>query len=466
MMNSLISGWLLILASSSSPSSPQTVEDVFTPEHRNMLVMQVEAAIANAQADHGVISRKVAREIGRTATLEYAPLDEVAAEYKIVRHRMVALLNVWRRSLSPEAQNALHFGATTVDIYDTVRILQVRESIGLLREDMLAVEALLVELAREYRDTPMIGRTLGQHALPITFGKKASVWAAANRRNIERLNDMECRLVTLGVFRGAVGTHLGLGPKGIEIENSVAESLGLGPVTPADWHGMRDVFGEYASVLSISSRTYSKIGEEIFFLQSTDIGEVYERRASTAISSSTMPHKRNPSRSEALIHWGRVIPAEANILMDDIANAFERDNTSRPNSTIEDLSVDAAEMMDDLESLLERLEVEPDRMAENLGRTDGMILAQRIVFALQEDVGKEAAEAHVTEAARASLTQGLSFRESLLADPEIGPYLTDNIDELLDPSTYLGLSAEQADETIAWLASTPATPVCGETSAR
>lgn len=456
-----LSGAMLFLSSVMLQTmAPSSIEEVFTPEYRNTLVMRVEAAIADAQADKGIISQQAAREINRKATLDYAPLDEITKEYKIVRHRMVALLNVWRRSLSPEAQNALHYGTTTVDIYDTVRILQIKETIGFLREDMLAVEAQLIELAEEHRDTPMVGRTLGQHALPITFGKKVSVWAAANRRNIERLNALECRLNTLGVFRGAVGTHLGIGPDGQEIEQQVANTLGLGPTHPADWHGMRDVFGEYAAILSISSRIYSAVGAEVFMLQMTDIGEVYERRPGTAISSSTMPHKRNPSRSEALIHWGRVLPATADILIDDIANTFERDNTSRPNSTIEDLSIDAETMMKDVSLLLDRLEIDEERMAENLEHTDGMILAQRLVFHLQDAVGKEVAETHVTMAARRALEKGTSFRQSLLEDPVIAPHLADDVDGLLDPKGYMGLAAEQVDATVAWLEARTANPGC------
>ena len=464
MMKSVsIALFLTLLAPSAMASEGQaTVEEVFDPTYRNGLVMQIEASIAEAQAKHGVISEKAAREIRRKASVRYAPLDDIAKENDIVHHRMVALLNVWRRSLSEEGQASLHFGATTVDIYDTVRILQIKDSIALMREEMLGIERKLIALAEAHRDTPMVGRTLGQHALPITLGKKVAVWAAANRRNIERLNDLECRLDELGVFRGAVGTHLGLGEHGIEIEREVSASLGLGPTSPADWHGMRDVFGEYAMTLALMSRTYAGIGEEVFRLQMTDIGEVYEDRPGTAISSSTMPHKRNPSRSESLIHYGRVIPAKAEILLDDVANVFERDNTSRPNRTIEEISIESADMLSDLATLLDRLKVDEDRMAENLARTDGMILAQRIVFTIQGEVGKEEAEERVTMAARTAMAEKRSFRSVLLEDEEIGPLLEDRIDALLDPSSYIGLSAEQVDETSKWLSARTAVSRCGQ----
>ena len=153
MMKSVsIALFLTLLAPSAMASEGQaTVEEVFDPTYRNGLVMQIEASIAEAQAKHGVISEKAAREIRRKASVRYAPLDDIAKENDIVHHRMVALLNVWRRSLSEEGQASLHFGATTVDIYDTVRILQIKDSIALMREEMLGIERKLIALAEAHR---------------------------------------------------------------------------------------------------------------------------------------------------------------------------------------------------------------------------------------------------------------------------------------------------------------------------
>lgn len=432
-------------------SEARTAEEVFAQEETNRLVMQIEAALAASQADAGIIEQASADEIAATAKLDTVPTDQLDEEYDRVRHRMVALLNVWRRSLSPEASDALHLGATTVDIYDTVMILQLRRAIELQRAQLMEAEAGMISLAREHRDTPMIGRTLGQHALPITFGKKVVTWAAANRRNIDRLDAVYCRLGTLGVMRGAVGTHLGLGPEGPRVEQATAARLGLGPVGAADWHGIRDVFGEYASALAITARVNAGIGEEIFLLQMTDIGEVYERRSASAVSSSSMPHKRNPSRSEALMHAGREIPAQSLVIMDDIANAFERDNTSRSNDTLAEFSIAMAESLDDLEVLIRRLEVDQNRMAANLELTDGMIMAQRIVLELQYTLGKTHAEELVAKAAQSSVAKGTRFRDELLADSELAPLLAGRIDALLDYRTYLGSAAYQVDATIAEL---------------
>ena len=451
---------VLLAAAAPAAIAADDVEKNFTQEQTNLLVMQVEAAISRAQADVGVVSREAAEEIARTANLETVPIAAWDAENDRVRHRLVAVLNVWRRSLSPEASDALHLGPTTVDIYDAVMVLQLRRSIVAMRNEMFANERVMVELAEAHRNTPMVGRTLGQHALPITFGKKVAVWAAANRRNVARLDAVYCRLGQLGVLRGAVGTHLGLGDQAVEVERRTAEYLGLGPLDPADWHGLRDVFGEYASVLALVARVNAAVGQEVFMLQMTDIGEVYERRSSTAVSSSTMPHKRNPSRSEALIFYGQSIPAQADVLLDDVANVFERDNTSRPNRALEQISIDAHSSIMDTGGLLARLVVDPGRMEENLLRTDGMIMAQRVVFELVPHIGKEAAEERVAKAAERAVAGGTSFRSELLADRELAPHLRGTIDALLDYRTYLGDSAGQVDRTIAALENSRSDLVC------
>ncbi len=428
---------------------PQSVEDLFTPNHQNQLVLEVEAAIAAAQAAEGVIPDAAAREIMDKANIRYTPIEEVRREYAQVQHRMVAILNVWKRSMSKTAADHVHYGVTTVDVYDTVLTLQIRVAIRHLIREMGVIEDQLLSLAEAHRDTPMIGRTLGQHALPITFGKKVAVWASVNRRNIERLEEVAARIERLGVLKGAVGTHLGLGPAGADIERRVARSLGLAEPDPADWHGARDVYAEYALVLALIAKTNAAIGEEIFRLQMTDIDEVSEGRPDTVVGSSTMPHKSNPSRSEALIHHGRTIPRLAEVLLDDVVNAFERDNTSRPNTVVEEITIAAADMLSDTAMLLQELEVNEAKMRANLDRTDGLIMSQRIVLHLANDIGRERAEEHVRVAAAIAAEGRASFRAALLADAVIGPLLLGEIDALLDPTTYLGLAGEQVDQTVA-----------------
>lgn len=427
---------------------PESIASLFLPDNRNQRILDIEAAIARAQAVHGVIPQWAADHIAENADVKYIPQAALATEYKKTNHRMVALLNVWRESLDAEAADYLHYGVTTVDIYGTVRVLQVRDSILLLIEDMREIELALLELAEANRDTVMIGRTIGQHALPITFGKKVSVWAAQNRRNIERLKEALARVETRGVLKGAVGTHLGLGPKGRLIERDVSAALGLAEPEAADWHGSRDVFAEYGQVLALTAKSYGAMAADVFRLMGTDIGELSERQPATNIGSSTMPHKQNPRRPERVIAHSRKIPRLAEILLDDVENTFERDNTSGPNRVVEEISLEAERMMRDTQRMIEVIVVNDQRMLDNVNQTDGMVMAQRLTLFLARHISKHAAEEHVREAANLSIRNKIPFRQALLGDPKISPFLRNDLDTLLDPEGYLGLSTEQVEETI------------------
>ena len=430
--------------------APQTVEATFSDDSLNGYVLQIEAALARAQAAEGVIPQSAADAITRAALPGAVPADELAAEYDIVRHRMVAFLHVFSRSLDPDAANYLHYGATTVDIYDTARMLQVRQSILLTIEDLREIELQLIELAETYRDTPMIGRTLGQHALPITFGKTVSGWIGENRRHIDRLTDLLDRVERSAIMKGAVGSYVGLGDRAQAVERRFSAELGLDEPYADDWHASRDVFAEYAADLALIARFYGRIGQDVFLLQSTDIAEVVERRSSTAVGSSTMPHKNNPSLSEALIQYARIIPRQAEVVGDDMINMFERDNTSRPNRAVADIAIETEDMLSTASRLIGRLDVNADTMRRNLDRSGGWILSQRFVFALAPHMGRTEAEELVREMAAAAHDSGATLREAALAQPAIRAALTDaEIDALLDPTTYLGLAGEQVDSVVA-----------------
>lgn len=425
-----------------------SMADVFSEEARHAGVLKIEAALAGAQARHGVIPTSAAEAIHAHASLEFAPPEEIAEENRRVRHRMVALLNVWKRYLPEEAAQYVHFGATTVDIYDTLLVLQLLEASERLEEALLGLEAALLAQAEAHAGTVMMGRTLGQHALPITFGKKLSVWLGENRRNIERLYEVRARLRRSAILKGAVGSYLGLGDQAMAIERDFAELLGLDAPYVADWHGARDVFAEYAQAQALIAYSLGRLGSEIFFLQTTDIGEVVEVRPPSAVGSSTMPHKHNPSKSEALVHYARTIPALAGVVLDDVNNSFERDNTSRPNRVLAEISIESAQAIDTATRLVAELQVNAGRMRANLDRTRGMIMAQRIAFALAPEIGKSTANDRLHEIAKAGIENDQSLREAFLAS-DLAPLLSEaELDALLDPQTYTGLAEEQTRAVI------------------
>ena len=301
----------------------------------------------------------------------------------------------------------------------------------------------------KHRDTVMAGRTRGQHALPITFGKKVSTWLGENRRNIDRLKEVQSRLAKSGILKGAVGTHLGLGEEGKNTELLMMEELKLSKPFSDDWHPARDVLAEYASVLALVSKSFGRIGNELFLLQMTDIGETEEILSKSSVSSSTMPHKKNPSKPEALIFYSRVIPSMAEVIMDDMINSFERDDTSRTAKVLASISLETEQMLLQANLLLKKLKINEQVMLDNLERTNGLIMSQRITFELADKIGKATANDLMRKIVKKAFQENIPLKEAITRSPEISKYFSnEQLDNLLDPSTYIGLSAEQTESVV------------------
>ena len=444
MMKNLLSV-LLIFSMSVVTDETKDIAYIYSYDNTNQIVMNIEAALARAQASQGIIPEWAAEEITKKAEVRYMPKTEVDAENEFVRHRLVSRLNVWKRSLENGAEEYLHYGATTVDIFDTVLVLQIKASLGILIDDLIEIENLLLKLTKDNIETYMAGRTIGQHALPITFGKKTSTWLAENRRNIERLKAVEEKINRSVILKGAVGTYLGLGPKGIETELLMSQELGLGTPYIADWHGVRDVFAEYALTLALISKSFGRIGNELTLLQMTEIGETLENLGFKAIGSSTMPHKKNPRGPGNLVNFSRIIPRQSEIILDDMVNSFERDQP-RSDETLKDISITAELMTNTAIRLLNELEVNKDVMRKNLNITNGLILSQRVTYFLADIIGKDTAESMIHDIAMKAITENISLSDAIKNDKIASQYFTDqDLKNLLDPETYIGLAIEQVE---------------------
>ena len=444
MMKNLLSV-LLIFSMSVVTDETKDIAYIYSYDNTNQIVMNIEAALARAQASQGIIPEWAAEEITKKAEVRYMPKTEVDAENEFVRHRLVSRLNVWKRSLENGAEEYLHYGATTVDIFDTVLVLQIKASLGILIDDLIEIENLLLKLTKDNIETYMAGRTIGQHALPITFGKKTSTWLAENRRNIERLKAVEEKINRSVILKGAVGTYLGLGPKGIETELLMSQELGLGTPYIADWHGVRDVFAEYALTLALISKSFGRIGDELTLLQMTEIGETLENLGFKAIGSSTMPHKKNPRGPGNLVNFSRIIPRQSEIILDDMVNSFERDQP-RSDETLKDISITAELMTNTAIRLLNELEVNKDVMRKNLNITNGLILSQRVTYFLADIIGKDTAESMIHDIAMKAIAENISLSDAIKNDKTASQYFTDqDLKNLLDPETYIGLAIEQVE---------------------
>ena len=424
--------------------SENQVADVFKSNYKNQLFMDVEAALAEAQAELGIIPQWAADEIKLKANTEYLQQKDIDIEQSFVRHTLVARLNVWKRSLDNNASEYLHFGATTVDIWDTVLVLQIDDSIDLFIDDLLEIEEYLITLTKDNLYTYMPGRTLGQHALPITFGKKTSTWLAENRRNIERLVHVQSKIKKSGILKGAVGSYLGLGNDAIKTESMMMRNLGLDDPSKDDWHGIRDVFAEYALTLAIISKSFGRIGNELTLLQMTEIGETEEYLGNRSVGSSTMPQKKNPRGPGNLIEFSRIIPRLSEIVLDDMINSFERD-AEKSDDELKLISIESEKMINRAKPLLKDLIVNKDKMRENLEITQGLILSQRLTFYLADKIGKDTANDLMHDVAKYALENNISLKDAALKNEIVSQNITkETLINILNPETYIGLAAEQA----------------------
>ena len=291
----------------------------------------------------------------------------------------------------------------------------------------------------------MPGRTLGQHALPITFGKKTSTWLAENRRNIERLEHVQSKINKSGILKGAVGSYLGLGQQAIETEKLMMIKLGLDEPSKDDWHGIRDVFAEYALTLAIISKSFGRIGNELTLLQMTELGETEEYLGSRSVGSSTMPQKKNPRGPGDLLEYSRIIPRLSEIVLDDMINSFERDG-EKSDDELKEISIVTEKMLDRSKPLLKELKVNKKKMRENLDLTNGLILSQRLTFYLADKIGKDTANNLMHDVAKLAYENKLTLKEAALQNKTVKQNISiDTLEEILNPETYIGLAVEQTN---------------------
>ena len=435
---------LFLIISSGAIFAEDTVANIFKASYKNQLFMDVEVALAEAQSELGIIPAWAANEISSKADIKYLSQKDIDKEHKLVRHTLVARLNVWKRSIDKDAAEYLHYGATTVDIWDTVLVLQIKDSIDLLIDDLLEIEDYLLTLTKDNLYTYMPGRTLGQHALPITFGKKTSTWLAENRRNIERLQHVQSKINKSGILKGAVGSYLGLGTQAIETEKLMMINLGLDEPSKDDWHGIRDVFAEYALTLAIISKSFGRIGNELTLLQMTELGETEEYLGSRSVGSSTMPQKKNPRGPGDLLEYSRIIPRLSEIVLDDMINSFERDG-EKSDDELKQISIVTEQMLDRAKPLLKELKVNKQKMRDNLDLTNGLILSQRLTFYLADKIGKDTANELMHDVAKYALENNLTLEEAALQNSIVSKNITESeLKNILDPETYIGLAVKQA----------------------
>ena len=422
---------------------------VFCDESMIARYVEVEVALAVAEARAGVIPRKAVETIKQLARADAIDIAQLKAETDNVGYPIVGVVHQLAKQCG-EAGRYVHWGATTQDIMDTATVLQIRDALALIEADLAALEATLAALAAKYRDTVMAGRTHLQHALPVTFGYKAAIWLGMVVRHRERLTQLKPR-VLVGQFAGAAGTLASLGDKGLAVHDALMDELGLGrPLTP--WHVARDGVAEAVSLLALVTGTLAKIATDVMLMMQTEVGEAFEPFAEGRGSSSTMPQKRNPISCEFILAIAKVVRQHAGLMFDAMAADFERATGPWHLEwvAVPEAFIATSGALRQARFMLDGLIVEPARMRRNLDLTGGLIVAEAVMMALAEHTGRGAAHDLVYSACRAALEKGSTLLEELNRRPEVTRHLDGHrLAKLTDPVNYLGSASAMVDRALA-----------------
>jgi adenylosuccinate lyase len=410
--------------------------------------LDVWAALAEAQADVGMIPADAAHKIRAEARAENFDLAKIGDGIEDGRHILMPAIRGLTEA-SGEAGKYVHWGTTTQDIIDTGLILQCRDAMNLIIGDVRDLIGMCIPIARDYRAHAMAGRTHWQHAVPITFGMKIALWVDELDRDLTRLERCrdEALLAQLG---GAGGTLASLGEYAMPVQAAFARRIGL-PLADAPWFNQRDRLAELISCVGILAATIERICTEIARLSLTEISEVAEPRTSMQVGSSTMPQKHNPINSERAASSCKMVRGLVPVMQGLMVTAHERDMSA---TTAEWLLIPQCMILIGGALQLTRrivrgLVVRPDRMTRNLALTGGGIVAEAVMFGLAEQMGRGAAHELMIKLARLATERECGLDEVLREDPEVRAVLSpEQIAELVDPRNHVGLAAQIVDTVV------------------
>ncbi len=406
--------------------------------------LDVERALARAEAEVGLVPAVAADRIDREALAHLYDLDELRAGIAASQHPLVPLVRALAERCG-EAGGFVHWGATTQDVLDTGLVLQVRAALRSIRCDLRRSTTAAAALAFEYRSLPMAGRTHGQHAVPITFGLKAASWTDELLRCEERLAAAATAVAT-GQLAGAAGTLASLGDDAAAVRAAFCRLLGLAEAD-VPWHAARDRLRDLGHALAELGAAGERIAAEVIRLQATETAELSEPRGPASVGSSTMPQKRNPMTSEYLVASARLLRGAISVLLETSAHAGERDMGAWAAEwiAVPQALILAGGVVEKLAGILEGLVVDGARMRSNLGLTHGAILSEAAMMALARSVGHERAHELVTAVSARVDAEGLTLAAALSEDEEISAHLSqEDIERLTESSAYLGLAAAAA----------------------
>jgi 3-carboxy-cis,cis-muconate cycloisomerase len=426
------------------------VRALYRLENRWQAWLDVEVALARAQAELGIIPRAAAEAIAANAKLELMDRARIDEGFARTGHTIVPLVWELSRVVGEPHGGWVHWGATTQNITQTGDLLVLRQAHGIFLRQIGEALAAMGDLAERGADLPLPGRTHGQHALPATFGYKAAVWIDEFLRHCDRLRDLAPRLF-VSMLGGGAGTFASLGEHGPPVQAGIGEQLGFGTMAVPS-RALGDHLAENICVLGLIAATSSKIGREIYTLMKTEFGEVEEPVPPGTVGSSTMPQKRNPKLCQDIIAAAAEVRAMVPLALEAMMTEHEADRTTS-------LMMDAAEsrvciamgdILARLGEILRGLTLDPKRMRANLDLGHGLIMAEAVMLDLGKAIGRQHAHDVVYDAAQAAFVENKSFADLLLADSRVGSRVdAAALRKLLDPTLYTGLCATMARQQAA-----------------
>lgn len=428
------------------PASP--LRALFALESRWQRWLQIEAALALAEAEVGIVPPQAAAAIADAARVDRLDLDRVRAGVAATSHPLMPLISELSRVVGDPHGGWVHWGATTQNITQTGDALVLREAhrvlLGLIGELLLAMAAL----AERGAEMPAAGRTHGQHAVPITFGLKVAGWIDEFDRHVQRLHAVEPRVFT-AMVGGAVGNFASLGASGPQVQARLAERIGLTPMQVPS-RAISDGMAEYVCVLGLIAGSGARIAGEVYALMKTEVDELAEPASEVTIGSSTMPHKRNPQLADDCLAISAQMRALVPLALEGMLRDHEVDgaHSDMTESALRQSCIGAGDLLTRLVVILEGIELHPERMWSNLELTGGLIASEHVMLALGEILGRQDAHHIVDEVVRSTAASGGPFLDALASHPRVAAHLDRAaLVRLLDPMESLGLSAQIAHDS-------------------
>ncbi len=425
---------------------------VWSEANRLDRLLKTEAALAKAEAALGLIPEEAATAI--EASIDKVDLERVREIEDEIHHDMMAIVLSITEQCGEEAGKWVHFGATSNDILDTATGLQLKDAISILEEKTNKLLDVLLERADEHKLTVCAGRTHGQIGVPTTYGLRFAIWASEIARHIERLEQLKPRAI-VGQMTGAVGTQAAFGKDGIKIQQFAMEYLGLGSVDVSNQIIQRDRHAEFVMWMANLVTTLDKIAVEIRSLQRSEIAEVEESFRKKQVGSSTMPHKRNPIKSEQICGLARIVRSmvEPELLNNTLWDERDLTNSSCERVVFPESCVLTDHLLKLAIGVIEGLRFYPENIRKNLDLLKGLNMGEAIMIELaKRGVGRQEAHEIVRTSAMEAHESGKHLKEVLLTREDVMKYLNEaDIEDLVNPDLYIGTAVEQVEAVVAKL---------------